>query len=169
MVFWNVHEILHWNILHIRKNRKPGRNPVPYNLSVCIKCPDSFVSLTYFKKALLPRLDITDGTKKERMSTKNSIDSTLTNVPSVRFFLITWLGENPIYQYFITFIAFEMISLYSRVALFPKILFKIVILHNIKRLFPKNHKNYEFSKKLPIWILLICNFDTLVAWHNFRF
>ena len=38
----------------------------------------------------------------------------------------------------------------SRVALFPKILFKIVILHNIKRLFPKNPKNYEFSKKLPI-------------------
>ena len=37
-----------------------------------------------------------------------------------------------------------------RVALFPKILFKIVILHNIKRLFPKTPKNYEFSKKLPI-------------------
>ena len=38
----------------------------------------------------------------------------------------------------------------SRVALFPKILFKIAILHNIKRIFPKNPKNYEFSKKLPI-------------------
>ena len=37
-----------------------------------------------------------------------------------------------------------------RVALFPKNLFKIVILHNIKRLFPKNPKNYEFFKKLPI-------------------
>ena len=36
-----------------------------------------------------------------------------------------------------------------RVALFPKILFKIVILHDIKRLFPKNPKNYEFSKKKP--------------------
>ena len=42
-----------------------------------------------------------------------------------------------------------------RVALFQKILFKIVILHNIKRHFPKNSKNYEFSRKLPISRLLI--------------
>ena len=47
-------------------------------------------------------------------------------------------------------------SIYSiRVALFPKILFKIVILHNIKRLFPKDPKFYEFSKKIPIWRWLI--------------
>ena len=47
---------------------------------------------------------------------------------------------------------------YIRVALSPKILFKIVIFHNIKRIFPKNLKNYEFSKKLPIWRLLMLTF-----------
>ena len=81
-----------------KKNLFPGSNTdrIPRSgsravgrMRVCIKCPDSFVSLIYLKKSTLPRLDITDGTKKERMSTKNSIDSTLTNVPSVRFFLIT--------------------------------------------------------------------------------
>ena len=44
-------------------------------------------------------------------------------------------------------------------ALFPKILFKIAILHNIKRLFPKTPKNYEFSKKNTH--LKMANFDTL--------
>ena len=45
-----------------------------------------------------------------------------------------------------------------RVTLFPKILCKIVILHNIKRL---------FSKKITH--LKIANFDTSVAWYNFQF
>ena len=60
-------------------------------------------------------------------------------------------------------------------ALFPKILFKIVILHNIKRLFPKNLKNYEFSKKLPIWRLQIltfsglAQFSVLTHFHYFGF
>ena len=36
-----------------------------------------------------------------------------------------------------------------RVALFPKILFKIVILHNIKRLFPKTPKIMNFPKNSP--------------------
>ena len=55
--------------------------------------------------------------------------------------------------------------LYIKVALFSKILFKIVIIRNMKRLFPKNFKNYEFFKILH---MKIADFDNLVAWHNFR-
>ena len=51
----------------------------------------------------------------------------------------------------------KFLKLNIRVALFPKNLFKIVILHNIKRLFPKNSKNYKFSKNSP--------FEDCSFWH----
>ena len=65
--------------------------------------------------------------------------------------------------------------LYIKVALFSKILFKIVIRHNILRLFPKNPKNYKFSKNYPFEACQFWNFSgfaqfsVLTYFHYFGF